>query len=124
MFAALHLRASRSTNQFLIPKTGCDREAGRVSAADHQVYDFYAKYFLPQTPPDMEVVSVAGCRQYEIHWDRVGKPENYLIDQPSLADGPRHRHLVDARVRYHCGDGLIGAVRGELCAQMLVPNVI
>jgi hypothetical protein len=34
-----------------------------------------------------------------------------------------HRHLVDERVRYHCGDGLIGAVRVEFCTQMLVPNV-
>jgi hypothetical protein len=34
-----------------------------------------------------------------------------------------HRHLVDAWVRYHGGDGLIGAVRGELCAQMLVKSV-
>jgi hypothetical protein len=83
------------------------------------------------------------------------KPEDYLIDQRPLADGPRHRdnldirwdlrqevfgaklvhlfpaiaadhhrHLVNARVRRHCSDGLIRAVRGEFRAQMLAPNVV
>src|SRR5215510_14983709 len=95
------------------------------------------------------------ARQHPIHWDRVGKPDDDLIDQPPLADGPRHRdyleirrdlgqailgvklvylflaiaadhhrHQVVARVRYHCGEGLIGAICGELCAQVLVPNVV
>ena len=95
------------------------------------------------------------ARQHPIHWDRVGKPDDYFIDQPPLADGPRHRdnlcirrdlrqeifgvelvhlflaiaadhhrHLVDTRIRYHCGDGLIGAVRGKFCAQMFVPHVV
>jgi hypothetical protein len=35
-----------------------------------------------------------------------------------------HRHLVDARVRGHGGEGRIGAVRGEFCAQMRVPHVV
>jgi hypothetical protein len=35
-----------------------------------------------------------------------------------------HRHRFDERVRYHCGDGLIDAVRLEFCAQMLVPNAV
>jgi hypothetical protein len=40
----------------------------------------------------------------------------------SAAD--HYRHLVDERVRYHCGDGFIGTVRGEFCVQMLVSNVV
>src|SRR5262245_26066299 len=95
------------------------------------------------------------ARQHPIHWDRVGKPDDDLIDQPPLTDGPRHwdnlrirwdlgqkilgvelahlfppitadhhRHLVDARIRYHCGDGLTGTVRRKFCAQMLVPYVV
>jgi hypothetical protein len=35
-----------------------------------------------------------------------------------------HRHLVDARVRDHGGDALLGAVSGEFGAQMLVPHVV
>src|SRR5215471_16413560 len=35
-----------------------------------------------------------------------------------------HRHLVDQRVRRHGDDGLIGALRGKLGAQMLVPYVV
>ena len=32
------------------------------------------------------------ARQHPIHGGRVSKPENYLIDEPSLADGPRHKN--------------------------------
>jgi hypothetical protein len=35
-----------------------------------------------------------------------------------------HRHPVDKRVRHDSGEGLVGAVRGEFCAQMLVPDVV
>ena len=47
-----------------------------------------------------------------------------LVDLFSAIATDHHRHLVDQRVRRHGDDGLIGAVRGKLRAQMLVPYVI
>ena len=35
-----------------------------------------------------------------------------------------HRHLVDERFLYHCGDGLISTVRIEILCAKLFPTVI
>jgi hypothetical protein len=47
-----------------------------------------------------------------------------LVQLVAALAADHHRHLVDARVRDHGGEGLLGAVRGEFCAQMRVPHVV
>jgi hypothetical protein len=40
-----------------------------------------------------------------------------------IAVDPR-RHQIDKQFRQHCGDGFLGAVRVELCANIFVPGIV
>src|SRR5262249_8520070 len=66
------------------------------------------------------------------HWDNLEIRRNLgqaifgikLVPFFLAIAADHNRHLVNERLRYHCGNSFIGAMRVELCAQMLVPNIV